>query len=87
MQPFKLEISSDNTSTADTIIQNEENHNGDISILETTFIDSVGNDHHMHSNTKEENNDPNENKQPVPPFPSIHRANSLVNSTVQLSSL
>ena len=77
MHPFRLEISSDDTSTAHTIIKNEENHNGY----------SMGNDHHMHSNTEEKNNDPNENKQPVPPFPSIHRANSLINSTLQLSSL
>ena len=87
MQPFRIEISSDNTSTSDEIVPNEENNYPDISVPETKLAVSMDDDHHQHSKPKEQNTDHNAHKEPVQALPSIDGAYSVVKSTMPLSSL
>ena len=87
MQPFRIEISSDNMSTSDEIVPNEENNYPDISVPETKLAVSMDDDHHQHSKPKEQNTDHNAHKEPVQALPSIDGAYSVVKSTMPLSSL
>ena len=85
-QPFRIEISSEHSSSSEEIVQNENNNNPDISIQESQ-CDHLTDHDNMESKPTEQDIDYNGEKEPIPPLPLIDGAYSIVKSTMPLSSL
>ena len=86
MQPFRIEISSEHSSSFEEIVQNENNNNPNISVRESQSANFTNNDN-IESKLTERDTDYNGEKEPTPPLPSIDGAYSIVKSTMPLSSL
>ena len=86
-QPFRIEISSDNTSTSDEIVPNQEKNYPDIYVPETKSTLSTDENAHCHSKPKQQNTDRNPHNEPLQAVPSIDGAYSVVKSSMPLSSL
>ena len=82
MQPFRIEISSEHSSSFEEIVQNENNNNPNISVRESQCANFTDND-----KIESKPTDYNGEKEPTPPLPSIDGAYSIVKSTMPLLSL
>ena len=85
-QPFRIEISSEHSSSFEEIVQNENNNNPNNSVRESEYANLTDNDN-IESKPTERDTDYNGEKEPTPPLPSIDGAYSIVKSTMPLSSL
>ena len=85
-QPFRIEISSEHSSSFEEIVQNENNNNPNNSVWESQYANLTDNDN-IASKPTERDTDYNGEKEPTPPLPSIDGAYSIVKSTMPLSSL
>ena len=86
MQPFRIEISSEHSSSFEEIVQNENNNNPNNSVRESEYANLTDNNN-IESKPTEQDTDYNGEKEPTPPLPSIDGAYSIVKSTMPLSSL
>ena len=85
-QPFRIEISSEHSSSFEEIVQNENNNNPNNSVQESEYPNLTDNDN-IESKLTERDTDYNGEKEPTPPLPSIDGAYSIAKSTMPLSSL
>ena len=83
-QPFRIEISSEHSSSFEDIVQNENNNNPNNSVLESPNLTDNDN---IQSKPTEGDTEYNGQKEPTPPVPSVDGAYSIVKSTMPLSSL
>ena len=84
IQPFRIEILSEHSSSFEDIVQNENNNNPNNSVLESPNLTDNDN---IESKPTEGDTEYNRQKEPTPPVPSVDGAYSIVKSTMPLSSL
>ena len=85
-QPFRIEISSEHSSSFKEIVQNENNNNPNKSVRETQYPNLTDNDN-IESKPTEQDTEYKGQKEPTPPLPSMDGAYSIIKSTMPLSSL